>query len=91
MHGTVAAFTTDVACIPTAYSRKFKGLFNSVGYQAVVDLQETDTKDAVKNTIRYIQDYKNLQEQVHECNRNWKGKSDKIKDVIQRWIVEKRK
>lgn len=91
MHGTVAAFTTNVACIPTAYSRKFKGLFNSVGYQAVVDLQETDTMDAVKNTIGYIQDYKNLQEQVHECNRKWKGKSDKIKDVIQEWIVEKRK
>lgn len=86
MHGTIAAFTSGVACIPTAYSRKFKGLFNSVGYQAVVDLQELDTQQAVDNTINYIRNYKILKENVQQCNQSWHKKSDEIKKVVKTWI-----
>ena len=91
MHGTIAAFTSGVACIPTAYSRKFKGLFNSVGYQAVVDLQELDTQQAVDNTINYICNYKSLQENVQQCNQSWHEKSDEIKRVVKTWISKQYK
>ena len=86
MHGTIAAFTTGVACVPTAYSRKFKGLFNSVGYQAVVDLQESDTQQAVNDTINYICNYKILQEKVQQCNQRWHERGNEIKKVIKAWI-----
>lgn len=32
MHATVAAFSSGVATIPTAYSRKFAGLYSNLGY-----------------------------------------------------------
>lgn len=38
MHATIAAVSSGVAVIPLAYSRKFRGIFNSVGYPLVGDV-----------------------------------------------------
>jgi colanic acid/amylovoran biosynthesis protein len=37
MHATIAAFSCGIPVIPVAYSRKFSGLFGSLGYEWVVD------------------------------------------------------
>ena len=37
MHACIAAFSTGVPVIPMAYSRKFAGLFGSLGYDRTVD------------------------------------------------------
>jgi polysaccharide pyruvyl transferase WcaK-like protein len=37
MHACIAAFSSGVPVIPMAYSRKFEGLFGSLGYPHVVD------------------------------------------------------
>lgn len=37
MHACIAAFSSGVPVIPMAYSRKFNGLFNSLGYSHVLD------------------------------------------------------
>jgi polysaccharide pyruvyl transferase WcaK-like protein len=37
MHACIAAFSSGVPVVPMAYSRKFEGLFGSLGYQHVVD------------------------------------------------------
>lgn len=37
MHACVAAFSTGVAVVPMAYSRKFAGLFGTLGYDRTVD------------------------------------------------------
>ena len=37
MHATIAAFSSGVPVVPMAYSRKFEGLFGSLGYDRVVD------------------------------------------------------
>lgn len=67
MHGTIAAFTSGVACIPTAYSPKFAGLFKSVGYDVLVDLANMTTREAVNRTKEYIEEYDNLKEQINIC------------------------
>lgn len=51
MHATIAAFSSGVATIPTAYSRKFKGVFSAIGYDRVIDLCEEDTETALNKTI----------------------------------------
>lgn len=42
MHACVAAFSTGVPVIPMAYSRKFAGLFGSLGYDRTVDCTAED-------------------------------------------------
>ena len=37
MHATIAAFSTGVPVIPMAYSRKFAGVFGTLGYNHVAD------------------------------------------------------
>lgn len=88
MHGTIAAFTTGVACIPTAYSRKFKGVFNSVGYNYIVDLQDLQTEEALKKTISYIQNYKTLEKMVQRCNAALLKHENVTKNKIKKWIIK---
>lgn len=42
MHACIAAFSSGVPCVPMAYSRKFTGLFNSLGYGEVADCTRED-------------------------------------------------
>lgn len=45
MHACIAAFSAGVPCVPMAYSRKFSGLFNSVGYGRVADCTRQGADD----------------------------------------------
>ena len=67
MHGTIAAFTCEVACIPTAYSPKFAGLFNSVGYDVIVDLTSLSTENAIEKTMNYVGEYVELSSKIKSC------------------------
>ena len=42
MHATVAALSSNTAVLPFGYSRKFSGLFGSLGYPVVGDLTAQD-------------------------------------------------
>lgn len=88
MHGTIAAFTTGVACIPTAYSRKFKGLFRSVGYDVLIDLQEMKTNEAVEKTMEYIAKYDELKRQVCACSEAVDIKINEMENAMRTWVIE---
>ena len=42
MHACIAAFSSGVPVLPMAYSRKFAGLFGSLGYPALIDCAADD-------------------------------------------------
>lgn len=42
MHACIAAFSSGVPVVPMAYSRKFEGLFGSLGYDRTVDCKSQD-------------------------------------------------
>ena len=50
MHACIAAFSSGVPVIPMAYSRKFAGLFGSIGYDHTVDCT-SETSEAIKTKI----------------------------------------
>lgn len=50
MHATIAAFSSNVPVIPMAYSRKFRGVFNTLGYAHVADCK-ADTADEIMARI----------------------------------------
>lgn len=66
MHATIAAFTSGVVTIPVSYSRKFEGLFNSIGYPYVVSGTECTTAEALSSTVLYIEDIEHLSQIVTE-------------------------
>lgn len=47
MHATIAAFSSGVPVVPMAYSRKFEGVFGSLGYGRTVDLKSIDNATAL--------------------------------------------
>ena len=61
MHATVAGVSSGVATIPVAYSRKFMGLYDNIGYKYVIDAKTLSTEKAVSQTIEWISGYKELQ------------------------------
>lgn len=54
MHATIAALTSGVPTIPVAYSRKFAGFFQNIGYPVLVDLATLDADEAVDATVGYL-------------------------------------
>jgi polysaccharide pyruvyl transferase WcaK-like protein len=50
MHACIAAFSSGVPVVPMAYSRKFAGLFGSIGYDATVDCT-AETGEAIEAKI----------------------------------------
>lgn len=48
MHACIAAFSTGVPVVPLAYSRKFNGLFTSLGYHWLADGKVLTTTQAVQ-------------------------------------------
>lgn len=67
MHATIAAFSSGVATIPVAYSRKFIGLFENLGYSHVVDLCHLNTDEAIKQTINLLNNQKVLRNERKIC------------------------
>ena len=61
MHATIGALTSNTPVVPVAYSRKFTGLFATVDYPYVVDLQKADTESAVKQVEARIEAYEETQ------------------------------
>jgi colanic acid/amylovoran biosynthesis protein len=56
MHACIAAFSTGVAVLPVAYSRKFSGLFEGVlGYPHGVPVKGVTTDEAVAMTLDAIE------------------------------------
>lgn len=47
MHATIAAFSTGVAVVPYAYSRKFEGLYGTFDYNYVLDAKKLDLNEAI--------------------------------------------
>jgi len=68
MHATIASFTTGVPTIPVAYSRKFAGFFENLGYQVLVDLTSTGTDQAVEATLAYVADLDGMKRGVDAGN-----------------------
>lgn len=87
MHAAIAAFTTSVACIPMAYSRKFSGLFHSVGYEYLIDLQKENTQQAIDNTIAFVDKRKFLAKCCDSCKSLSSPYMDKLYLAIDQWIL----
>lgn len=51
MHACIAAFSSGVPVVPMAYSRKFEGMFGTLGYARTVDCTKGSTEDLRKTIL----------------------------------------
>ncbi|OOM75816.1 colanic acid biosynthesis protein [Clostridium puniceum] len=64
MHSTIGAFSSGVATIPIAYSRKFAGVFGSLGYNVGIDCKKMNTDEAILEFLRLVEEYLKIQSNV---------------------------
>ena len=86
MHATIAAVSAGIPCIPMSYSRKFTGLFRSIGYDYVVDLETSRTEDAIIAIMRMISKCDQLKKSIIGCTERINILSNKTEKVIEREI-----
>lgn len=83
MHAAIGAFSANVACVPFSYSRKFEGLFDSLGYDRVIHGCSDTTDSAIEKTLDWIEKHKELQREVLACNKLASEKTEQLKDNLQ--------
>lgn len=89
MHATIAAFSSGVPVVPCAYSMKFRGVFENLGYNAVVDAKELTTEDAYNKTIEMFNNREELTKAIQKGNLIAKGKLDNYKSRLVELFNEK--
>lgn len=67
MHATIGAFSSGVATVPFAYSRKFAGVFDHYDYHNLIDGKTMTTDVAVEQTLAYVKDRATLKCQVQQA------------------------
>lgn len=87
MHSTVAAFSLRVPFIAVAYSRKFEGLFGSLGYGYIINAKTVTVKEALEQTIDCINNKQLVVKELCSANDNvqllLKKFVDKIREIIE--------
>lgn len=67
MHATIAAFSSGVPVVPTAYSRKFGGLFcDSLQYAYVADLRQQSLEQTLDTILQAFTQRASLKKQIQQ-------------------------
>lgn len=83
MHAAIAAFSSGVATIPFAYSKKFGDLFGSVGYPYLIDGRFTSTEEALEKTCACIQDVQTLTAAVRQSMPEIISRADAFEEDLE--------
>lgn len=89
MHATIAAFSSGVPVVPCAYSMKFKGVFENLGYNAVIDAKKLTTEDAYNKTIEMFSKSEKLAKDIQRGNITAKEKLDNYRSRLVELFNEK--
>ncbi|MBL8351859.1 MAG: polysaccharide pyruvyl transferase family protein [Burkholderiaceae bacterium] len=83
MHACIAAFSTGVPCVPLAYSRKFTGLFDSLGYAHVADCTRDDQATVLLRVTQAFEQRGQLAAEVARGRREAQVRLDKYNAALQ--------
>lgn len=89
MHATVAAFSTKVPTVPVAYSRKFQGLYGSLGYDYVIDAKKETLEDAITKTFNYVENRLLLKKDIEKSLLIVHKKNNEFVSSLNRIFFEK--
>ena len=86
MHATIASYSSGVATIPLAYSRKFAGLFNNLDYSYVLDLCNNTESVLIGRLESYITEYKELTKCIEKSKALLEEKKNIFLDERIKWV-----
>lgn len=86
MHSTIAASSTNVAVIPVSYSRKFEGLYNTLGYDHLINCRDLDTETAISKTFELIDNRKTMSEKIANSSNLAKERLSVFYDYLDEMI-----
>lgn len=72
MHAVIAAVSSGVPAVPIAYSRKFKGVFEQIGYHATLEAFNLTEAEIVKQIEKYLDNLLMLKEKAISVGKNAK-------------------
>lgn len=81
MHSTIAAFSSGVPTIPVAYSRKFKGLYESLGYKYTIEPSTRTIEEAISHIESCFENRKEIKELIYQ-------KKDIVLALIKTYVNE---
>jgi polysaccharide pyruvyl transferase WcaK-like protein len=67
MHACIAAFSAGVPVVPLAYSRKFAGLFGSLGYHHTIDCTTESAETALERAVVAFENRTKLADEVRSA------------------------
>ncbi|MBT9489736.1 MAG: polysaccharide pyruvyl transferase family protein [Rubrivivax sp.] len=82
MHACIGAFSSGVPVVPMAYSRKFNGLFQSLGYKALADMKRLDTDAALAAVMDGLERRTDLAAEVAQGNALAQSKLQQYEDYL---------
>ena len=88
MHACIAAFSSGVPVVPVSYSRKFEGLFGSLGYTRVVPHTGMETAAALAFTLAALGDRAALKAEVAHGLTQVAARLDAYRAVLRRLFAE---
>jgi polysaccharide pyruvyl transferase WcaK-like protein len=69
MHACIAAFSSGVPVVPMAYSRKFAGVFGTLGYDVLADCRSQGTDEIVRIVVEAFEQREQLRSAVEAGRR----------------------
>jgi len=69
MHACIAAFSSGVPVLPIAYSRKFAGLFGTLGYNRIGDCKSQSADEILRTVVDAFEHRESLKKEVEACRK----------------------
>ena len=82
MHSTIASLSSGVVTIPIAYSKKFKGLFGSLGYPYFIDCTIESNESALLKINGFLSSLNELKKAQNYTLENVKKKTEKFENEL---------
>lgn len=67
MHACIAAFSSAVPVVPMAYSRKFNGLFGTLGFNDIADCKKKSSAEVTQKIIAGYKGRLDLKKSIDDC------------------------
>jgi polysaccharide pyruvyl transferase WcaK-like protein len=88
MHACIAAFSSGVPVLPLAYSRKFAGVFGSLGYHEVADCRTQSADEILAAVVSCYERRSELKGAVEEGRRRAEAKLVAYEAVLRECLAE---
>ena len=89
MHATIAAFSSGVLTIPLAYSRKFQGVYEPLGYVATLDLQYMSENEIIDQIKQILINKKTIKSDIEKATTVAASKLSIYEAYLEKVIIEK--